>query len=87
MESVKSPAALEESLCVLSDILLDALDIVTEAKEYFKHKDPSADPSGYAYIIRPDKAPEKVPLRIIRMIKDHTEEVQSNASNDTDTPQ
>ena len=87
VESVKSPSALRESLYVLSDILQDALDIIIEAKHYLEHKDESAPNGAYAYILRPDAPPERVPLHIIKAARDYAEEVQLNASNDTDTPQ
>lgn len=87
VESVKSPSALRESLCILNDILLDALDTVTEAKHYLDHRDESAPNGAFAYIIRPDAPPEKVPLHIIKAARDYAEEVQLNASDDTDTPQ
>lgn len=84
METVKSPSALRESLFVLSDILQDALDIITEAKHYLDHKDESAPNGAFAYILRPDAPPEKVPLHIIKAARDHIEEAMCDTVQGTD---
>ncbi len=69
VNSVKSPTAMKESLQILYDILIDAIDLIVECKQYLTYRDGS-DASGYAYILRPNAPPEKVPLRIVRAISD-----------------
>lgn len=86
METVKSPAQLAECLTMLSNILCDAMDIITEAECYLRHSAPTTTDS-YCILVRPDGPPERVPVSIIKAISKTREEANNDGVQGTDAPQ
>ena len=83
VDSVKSPAELKTALDILYDILIDALDHVAECKAYLQHRDETRY-STAAFIIRPDRPPERITVEVLRKIDALTEEGNGDAVQNTD---
>ena len=80
---MKSPAELKESLSVLYDILIDALDLIAEAKTYLHNRDQTRYTTA-AFLVRPDRPPERITVEVMRKLDDLREEEQSNGLHAAD---
>ena len=86
MDSVKSPAELKVALSVLYDILIDAIDHITECRTYLQHRDETRYTTA-AYLVRPDRPPERITVEVMRKLDGLREEVADNGLHATDTAQ
>lgn len=77
MDSVKSPAELKESLSVLYDILIDALDLIAEARAYLQNRDQTRYTTA-AFLVRPDRPPERITVEVMRKLDDLREEAEND---------
>lgn len=83
MDSVKSPAELKTTLDVLYDILIDALDHIADAKAYLQHRDQTRYTTA-AFIVRPDRPPERITVEVMRKIDEMREEATDNGLHAAD---
>ena len=84
VDSVKSPAELKTTLDILYDILIDALDHIAECKAYLQYRDETRYTTA-AFLIRPDRPPERITVEVMRKLDDLREEVTDNGLQAAET--
>lgn len=84
MDSVKSPTELKTTLDILYDILIDALDHIADCKAYLQHRDESRYTTA-AFIVRPDRPPERITVEVMRKLDSLREEANNNGLHAADT--
>ncbi len=84
VDSVKSPAELKTALDILYDILIDALDHIAECKAYLQHRDETRYNTA-AFIIRPDRPPERITVEVMRKIDAMREGESGDGVQSTDS--
>ncbi len=86
VETVKSPAELKTTLDVLYDILIDALDHIADCKAYLQHRDETRYATA-AFIVRPDRPPERITVEVMRKIDSLREEATADGVQTADPAQ
>ena len=84
MDSVKSPAELKTTLDILYDILIDALDHIAEARAYLHNRDQTRYTTA-AFLVRPDRPPERITVEVMRKLDDLREEAENDGVPTADT--
>lgn len=84
VDSVKSPAELKTTLDILYDILIDALDHIAECKAYLQNRDETRYTTA-AFLVRPDRPPERITVEVMRKIDDLREEANGNGLHAADS--
>lgn len=84
MDSVKSPAELKTTLDTLYDILIDALDHIAECKAYLQYRDETRYTTA-AFLVRPDRPPERITVEVMRKLDSLQEEVTDNGLHAADS--
>lgn len=83
MDSVKSPAELKVTLDILYDILIDALDHIAECRTYLQYRDETRYTTA-AFLVRPDRPPERITVEVMRKLDDLREEATENGLHAAD---